>query len=215
LRENLQAFWACFARNQILEGVHFLENANLPILEANAGFPSSILDVVKLEHEFLVRGKPGILLLPDDSNLELAASNAQFLPYSSLVLLEVEPENSDVIVEQVSWLQASILAKVWCLQNSAFEWQESIAKEIVRAMRQNPKLTAFLAFEEHEPVGMMLAFEPGFTGWLAGETKVLQALTHRLASDFEQAIVVVPLEDFSCFPKAREIERWSVWLKMR
>jgi hypothetical protein len=215
LIQDLQAFWACFARNQRLEEVEFLENSNLPILEANAGYPCSVADVVKLEQEFLNHGKPGILILPEDSNLELAASNAQFLPYSSLVVLEVKPTANGLIVEQVSWSQASTLAKVWCVQHSALEWQELVAKEIARAMQQNPNLTAYLAFENHQPTGMMIALEPGFSGWLAGETRALQALTQRLSSDFEQAIVAVPLEDFSRFPEAREIERLSVWLKIR
>ncbi len=219
----------------------FLENSNLPIFEVNAGFPNSVSDIAKLEQMFVMRGKPGILVLPNDEELELAASNAQFLPSSSLVLLEVQFEKSDVIVEQVSWSQGSILAKVWCLKNSALEWQDLVAQEIVRAMQRNPNLTAYLAFENHQPTGMMIALlahkiapvlmpdvhlaggiadglfalEPGFSGWLAGETKALQALTQRLFSDFGRAIVVVPLEELSCFPAAREIERLSVWLKMR
>jgi hypothetical protein len=241
LTKNLEAFWACFAQNQVLEEVTFLENAALPILEVNAGFPNSVSDIAKLEQEFLTRGKPGILVLPDDSNLELAASNAQFLPYLSLVLLEVKPEASDLIVEQVSWTQASTLARVWCLENAALDWQELVAKEIASAMRQNAKLTAYLAFENHEPVGMMIALlahkiapvlmpdvhlaggiadglfalEPGFAGWLAGEARALQTLAQRLSSDFEQAIVAVPLEQNPRFPEAREIERLSVWLKLR
>jgi hypothetical protein len=215
LTKNLQSFWACFARNQILEEVKFLENSNLPILEVNAGYPSSVSDIEKLEHEFLTCGKSEILVLPDDPNLELAASNAQFQSYSSLVLLEMQSEKSDLIVEQVSWSQASTLSRVWCSQNSALAWQDFVAKEIASAMQQNPNLTAYLAFEDHEPVGMMIALESGFTGWVAGETKALQALTHRLSSDFEQAIVAVPLEQISLFPKAREIERLSVWVKIR
>ena len=237
--QELQSFWACFSRNQILEEVIFLENSNLPILEANAGYPKSVSDVAKLEEEFATRGKPGILVLPDDSNLELAASNAQFQVYSSFVLLEVQPEANDVIVEQVSWSQASSLAKVWCLQNSALPWQELVAKEIIRAMQKNPNLMAFLAFENHQPTGMMIALlahkiapvlmpdvhlaggiadglfalESGFSGWLAGETRAIQALTHRLSSDFKHAVVAVPLEDFSRFPQARELARLGVWLK--
>ena len=181
----------------------------------NAGFPNSSLDIAKLEQEFSTHGKTGILVLPDDSNLELAASNAQFLPYSSLVVLEVQSEISDLIVEQVSWSQAPTLAKVWCLQHSALEWQDFVAKEIARAMQQNAKLTAYLAFEDHQPTGMMIALEPGFTAWLAGKETAMQALTHRLSSDFEQAIVAVPLENFFGFREAREIERLSVWLKTR
>jgi hypothetical protein len=193
----------------------FLENPNLPILEVNAGFPNSVSDIAKLEQVFLRRGKSGILILPDDPNLKLAASNAQFVPYSSLVLLEVQSEMSDLIVEQVSWTQASTLAKVWCLQHAALAWEEMVAREIVRAMQKFPILTAYLAFEDHEPTGMMLALETGFSGWLAGEMKALQALTNRLSSDFEQAIVAVSLEQISFFSEAREIERLSVWLKIR
>jgi hypothetical protein len=211
----LHSFWACFAQNQMLEEVNFLENSNLPILEVNAGFPNSSLEIVKLEEHFAAHGRTGILVLPGDENLELAASNAQFLPYSSLVLLEVKLEASDLVVEQVSWTQATMLARVWCWQHQALDWQELVAKEIARAMQQNPILTAYLAFEDHEPTGMMIALEPGFTAWLAGQTKALQALTHRLSSDFEQAIVAVPLEQISFFPEAREIERLSVWLKLR
>ncbi len=199
----------------MFEEVKFLENSNLPILEVNAGYPSSVSDIEKLEQEFLARGKPGILVLRDNSNLELAASNAQFLPYSSVVLLEPQSEINELIVEQVSWTQASTLAKVWCSQHSALEWQDLIAKEIARAMQKFPKLLAYLAFENHQPMGMMIVLEPGFTGWLAGETKALQALTHRLFSDFEQAILAVPPEQASLFPGAREVERLSVWLKTR
>ena len=193
----------------------FLENSNLPILEANAGYLKSVSDVAKLEQEFAAYGKTGILVLPDDENLELAASNTQFLPYSSLVLLAVRSEANDLIVEQVSWSQASTLARVWCLENVALEWQELVAKEIASAMQQNPNLTAYLAFDNHEPVGMMVVLELGFTGWLAGDTKALQALMQRLESDFQQAVVAVPLEQQSYLPKAREIERFSVWVKMR
>ncbi len=199
----------------MLEGVIFLENSNLPILEVNAGFSNSVSDVAKLEREFATRGKSGILILSEDSTIELAASNAQFLPCSGLVVLEVQAGKSDLIVEQVSWSQASTLARVWCLQNSALDWQELVAKEIARAMQENPKLTAYLAFEDHQPTGMMIALEPGFSGWLAGGTKALQALTQRLSSDFEHAIVTVPLEKSSSFPKAREIGRLGVWLKTR
>jgi hypothetical protein len=163
----------------------------------------------------LARGKSGILVLSDDPNLELAASNAQFQSYSSLVLLEMPSVEGELIVEQVSWSQAPTLARVWCLQHSALDWQELVAKEIVRAMQQNPNLTAYLAFDHHEPVGMMIALEPGFAGWIAGETKTLQALSQRLESDFEQAVFVVPLERQSYFSEAREIERLSVWVKIR
>jgi hypothetical protein len=211
---SLKSFWACFARNQVLEETTILENAALPILEVNAGFPNSVSDIAKLEQVFLRRGKSGILILPDDPKLELAASNAQFVPYSSLVLLEVKPEASELVVEQVSWTQAITLAGVWCWQHQALEWQEFVAKEIARGMRQNPKLTAYLAFENHQPTGMMIALEPGFSGWLAGDKKVLQALTYRLSNDFEQAIFAVPLENLSRFSEAREIERLSVWLKL-
>jgi hypothetical protein len=197
------------------EEVILLENSSLPIFEVNAGYPNSVSDVANLEQGFLARGKSGILVLSGDANLELAASNAQFLPYSSLVLLEVQSEANDLVVEQVSWSQASNLARVWCLQNSALDWQDLVAKEIASAMQQNPNLIAYLAFENHEPVGMMIALEPGFTAWLAGERKELQALTHRLSSDFEHAVVAVPLENISSFPQAREIERLSVWLKIR
>jgi hypothetical protein len=211
----LQAFWACFARNQILENAVLLESSNLPILEANAGYPTSVSDIANLEQAFDDRGKSGILILPNDANLELAASNAQFLLYSSLVLFEPQPENSDLLVEQVAWTQASTLARVWCGQHQALDWQEFVAKELARAMQQNPSLTAYLAFEDHEPVGMMIALEPGFTGWIAGETRALRALMHRLASDFEEAIAAVSLEDFSRFSEAREVERLSIWLKTR
>jgi hypothetical protein len=214
-RFSLKTFWACFARNQILEGVKFLENSNLPILEVNAGFPNSVSDIAKLEQDFLARGKSGILVLPDDENLELAASNAQFQVYSSLVLLEMQSEVNDLIVEQVSWTQATTLARVWCSQHQALDWQDFVAKEIASAMQQHPNLTAYLSFENHEPVGMMIALEPGFAGWVAGETKALQALTQRLGSDFGRAVVALPLEQISLFPKAREIGRWSVWVKIR
>jgi hypothetical protein len=214
-RSSLQSFWACFARNQILEEVKFFENSNLPILEVNAGYPSSVSDIAKLEQEFLARGKSGVLVLCDNPSLELAASNAQFQPYSSLVLLEVQSETNDLIVEQVSWTQATTLAKIWCSQNSALDWQEHVAKEIASAMQKNSNLIAYLAFENHEPVGMMIALEPGFAGWVAGETNALQALTQRLESDFKQSIVAVSLEQQSYFPNAQEIERLSVWLKIR
>jgi hypothetical protein len=144
------------------------------------------------------------------------------------VLLEVQSEANDLIVEQVSWTQASTLARVWCSQHQALDWQDFVAQEIARAMQQNPNLTAYLAFDNHEPVGMMIALlahkiapdglfalEPGFAGWVAGETKALQALTQRLESDFRHAVVAVSLEQISFFPKAREIGRLSVWVKIR
>jgi hypothetical protein len=187
----------------------------LPILEVNAGYPLEVMDILNLEHAFNDRGKPGILILPDDPKLELASSNAQFQPYSSLCLLEVKSEANDLIVEQVSWSQASTLARVWCWQHQALNWQEFVTKEIARAMQQTSSLIAYLAFENHQPTGMMLALEPGFTGWLAGESRALQALTQRLSSDFADAIVAVPLEQQSYFPNALEIERLSVWVKTR
>ena len=205
-----------------------LENPSLPILEVNAGYPNSVADILNLEQEFLARGKPGILILPDAPNLELAASNAQFQVFSSLVLLEVKPVASDVIVEQVSWTQALTLARVWCLQHQALDWQEFVAKEITRALQKNPSLTAYLAFESHQAIGMLIALlahktapdglfalESGFAGWIAGESRAFQALSHRLLSDFENAIISVPLEQSKQFEHTRVTDSYSVWVKIR
>ena len=205
-----------------------LENPSLPILEVNAGYPNSVADILNLEQEFLARGKPGILILPDAPNLELAASNAQFQVFSSLVLLEVKPVASDVIVEQVSWTQALTLARVWCLQHQALDWQEFVAKEITRALQKNPNLTAYLAFENHQAIGMLIALlahktapdglfalESGFAGWIAGESRAFQALSHRLLSDFENAIISVPLEQSKQFEHTRVTDSYSVWVKIR
>jgi hypothetical protein len=214
-RSSLQSFWACFARNQVLENAQFLENSGLPILEVNAGYPLEVADVAKLEQAFHDRGKPGILILPDDPNLELASSNAQFQPYSSLVMLEVQSDANDLVVEQVSWTQATALAKVWCVQHQALNWQEFITKEITRGMQQHPNLTAYLAFEDHEPTGMMIALETGFAGWIAGKSRALQALTHRLSSDFTEAVVTMPLEKLEMLPNDRVLDRYSIWFKIR
>ena len=205
-----------------------LENPSLPILEVNAGYPNSVADILNLEQEFLARGKPGILILPDAPNLELAASNAQFQVFSSLVLLEVKPVASDVIVEQVSWTQALTLARVWCLQHQALDWQEFVAKEITRALQKNPSLTAYLAFENHQAIGMLIALlahktapdglfalESGFAGWIAGESRAFQALSNRLLSDFENAIISVPLEQSKQFEHTRVTDSYSVWVKIR
>ena len=205
-----------------------LENPSLPILEVNAGYPNSVADILNLEQEFLARGKPGILILPDAPNLELAASNAQFQVFSSLVLLEVKPVASDVIVEQVSWTQALTLARVWCLQHQALDWQEFVAKEITRALQKNPNLTAYLAFENHQAIGMLIALlahktapdglfalESGFAGWVAGESRAFQALSNRLLSDFENAIISVPLEQSKQFEHTRVTDSYSVWVKIR
>ena len=217
-----------------------LENPSLPILEVNAGYPNSVADILNLEQEFLARGKPGILILPDAPNLELAASNAQFQVFSSLVLLEVKPVASDVIVEQVSWTQALTLARVWCLQHQALDWQEFVAKEITRALQKNPNLTAYLAFENHQAIGMLIALlahktapldhkrapsgmvadglfalESGFAGWIAGESRAFQALSNRLLSDFENAIISVPLEQSKQFEHTRVTDSYSVWVKIR
>ena len=205
-----------------------LENPSLPILEVNAGYPNSVADILNLEQEFLARGKPGILILPDAPNLELAASNAQFQVFSSLVLLEVKPVASDVIVEQVSWTQALTLARVWCLQHQALDWQEFVAKEIARAFQKTPNLTAYLAFENHQAIGMLIALlahktapdglfalESGFAGWIAGESRAFQALSNRLLSDFENAIISVPLEQSKQFEHTRVTDSYSVWVKIR
>ena len=189
-----------------------LENPNLPILEVNAGYPLTVGDVLNLEHHFSARGKPGILVLPDDAKLELAASNAQFQPFSSLMLLEVKSEANEVIVEQVSWSQASALARVWCLQHNALDWQDWVAKEIARAVQQSLSLTAYLVFENHQVAGMMIAHETGFAAWLAGETRAIEALAHRLSIDFEPGILAVP---FEVFPHAKLLDRYSIWLKTR
>jgi hypothetical protein len=186
----------------------------LPILEVNAGYPNSVADISNLEQEFLARGKPGILILPNNPNLELAANNAQFQAISSLVLLEVQAEINEIIVEQVSWTQAETLARVWCMFYQALDWQDFIAKEIARALQQHPSLSAYLAFENHQVVGMMIALETGFSGWLAGETRVLEAFANRLASDFENTLLSASLEQSKDFANTRMTDTYSVWVKI-
>ncbi len=196
----LEDYWALFAK-QKLESTDFLilQNANLPILEVNAGYLKKLesLDVLKLELERLQR--PVFIVNPESLGKP---------EYQGLILEWNGTQNPDIYIEQVSWTQAKQLAVVWCKQHNALEWQELVTLEITKAMQAHKDLIAYVAFEQDKPISMILAMpfsgcwhqqqlfssqtQGAVSGWWAGKPDIAAALFSRVATDFAGLEVSVP-----------------------
>jgi hypothetical protein len=90
---SLERYWQAFSsdHSQISDAV-VLENRHLPILEVNAGYPNAPGQILEIKRFYAARGRPACLVLPEGSNLELEASNAQFVPHAGFAVFECEPE---------------------------------------------------------------------------------------------------------------------------
>ncbi|MFN3265671.1 MAG: hypothetical protein ACK41E_02420 [Deinococcales bacterium] len=174
----------------------------MPALEVNAGYGTD-LTVLKVCTARL--GRPCLLLTANP------ASGWQIL--SELTKLEWLPKftESDIQIEQVSWLQAQTLARVWCEQHQALDWQHFVAPELARVLQKTPEMSAYIAYLEHNPVGMMLVMPNNawccdkntqetfsnllpfaVSGWWAGSRQVAHTLFNRAATDYGKLEVIVP-----------------------
>jgi hypothetical protein len=217
---SLERYWQAFSSDQFeVAGAVVLENRHLPILEVNAGYPNAPGQILEIKWFYAARGRPACLILPEGSNLELEASNAQFVPHAGIAVLEceskLEPDWTKMtLVEQVSWGTARSLAKTWCDQVGARAWEVNVSSEIARLMPSNPNILAFLALEQDQVIGMGFALE-GAVHWLAGEMRAKSAIIKRVA--FDAGIPVqfsVALEQIPAFPLMRELERYKIWTEI-
>lgn len=218
--EHIAAFWSRFALEQFeVDGAQVLENRNLPFLEVNAGFPTSSDQIPALEVWFAARGRPGVLIVPEHSDLEIAVNNAGFEPFGSFSVLEWEPGLTPgwsalpFQIEQVSWSIARECAQIWGTQQGALKWVESISGEIARIMQLEPKLMAFLAYQNDRAIGMALVLD-GEMYLHSADLEVTRAFVKRAAFDLENAVrLYVPVEQIFRWPLLRELEQFSIWVK--
>jgi hypothetical protein len=214
-----ERYWRAFSSDlNEVSGVSVLENRNLPILEVNAGYPTSPIQILEIKQFYSARGRPACLILPEGSNLELEASNAQFVPHAGFVVLACDPElepswNLWPTVEQVSWGAARTLAQTWCESVGDHGWEASISNEIARFIPKNPKMMAYMALEADRVIGMGLALD-GAIHWLAGNSKTKTAIIKRAAFDSGSPVQFsVALEERPNFPLMHELERYVIWVE--
>jgi hypothetical protein len=216
---SLERYWQAFSSDHSqISGAVVFENRGLPILEVNAGYPNAPGQILEIKRSYAARGRPACLILQEGSNLELEASNAQFVPHTGFAVLECDPElepdwTKIPLVEQVSWGAAQSLAKTWCDQVGARDWEIHVSSEIARLMPSTPNIRAYLALAKDRVIGMGFALE-GAIHWLAGETQASNAIIKRVA--FDSGIPVqfsVALEQTPAFPLTRELERFVIWME--
>ena len=219
---SLESFWSRFAlERREIEGATALENRNLPFLEVNAAYPTRADQIPALESWFAARGRPGALIFPDNTIIEIAANNAGLQGFGSFSLLEVVGEPSSepqVWVEQVPWSLGRAVGEIIAVSRGANAWAELISTEVARVMQANSDVTAYLAYYGDQPVGAML--EAGGSGLLWGATSLGAsvgaglALANRAALDAGGILEInaqgAELEDFA---SARVLERYAVWVK--
>jgi hypothetical protein len=219
---SLTSFWSRFALEQHTVGrASVLENRNLPFLEVNAGYPTSSHHVLALGALFAVRGRPGVLILPEHSDLEIAVNNAGFESHSSVRVLEIVGDSSlrpQVWVEQVSWSLGRAVGEVIAVSHSANAWAELISTEVARVMQANPSVTAYLAYHGDQPVGALL--ESGgssfFWGVTSAGSKVNAArdLANRAALDAGGKLEFgVRDGDLEHFADSRILDTFFAWVK--
>jgi hypothetical protein len=195
------AYWELFAHQTFeADGLVWLQNSNLPILEVNAGYGSNLS---LLEQHCQTLERPCLLVsatLPSNAEVQ-----------HRLTLLEWRGTANNVYIEQVPWTRASLLAQAWCEQHHAQPWQALVALELARVLQKTPDLCAYLALESDKPIGMLLAmpkngwwhdgtppnwFSPqpqgAACGWWAGERQTAEALFARASADFGGLEVAVP-----------------------
>jgi hypothetical protein len=214
---SLERYWQAFSSDHSqVSGAVVFKNRDLPILEVNAGYPNAPGQILEIKRFYAARGRPACLILSESSNLELEASNAQFVPHAGIAVLECEPElepdwTKMTLVEQVSWGAARSLAKTWCDQVGARGWEINVSSEIARLMPNHPNILGYLALEKDRVIGMGFALE-GSIHWLAGESKTKMSIIKRAAFDsgipFQFSIA---LEQIPEFPLMRELERFVIW----
>ena len=174
----MSGFWARFAQRVKRVGdVTMLENRFLPMLEVNAAYGAEAL-----EQPISIR-ITGSQLEGDDLAGTLIA-----LEFKAVEL------TSSLWVEQVAWTQAPQLARIWCDQNAAGDWESFVSREFARSLERDTELLAYLAYRDDNAAGMMIASSDGICGLWAGANDVAQALFARGAHDFERLEVTVPLE---------------------
>lgn len=218
--ERIASFWSRFALERgSMDGATVLENRNLPFLEVNAGYPTRPEHVSGLESWFAARGRPGVLIVPEGSNLEITVSNAQFEPFGSFCTPEWEPRLTpdwSVLpfeIEQVGWNMARDCAQIWGMRHQAFAWVESMANEIARVMQVEPKMAAYLAYQDEQVIGMALALDDEVYLHSA-DPEVTRTIVKRVAFDLERPVrISVRVEELRRWPSMREYERFSVWVK--
>ncbi len=167
-----------------------LENRNLPFLEVNAAYPTSSHQIPALEAWFAARGRSGVLILPEDSHLEIVVNNSGFESHSSLSVLEITGDAAlepQVWVEQVPWSLGRAVGEIIAVSKGANVWAELISTEVARVMQMNPSVTAYLAYHGDQPVGALLRI--GGSSYLSGvmnagsKVNAARALANRAALD--------------------------------
>jgi hypothetical protein len=225
---NPERFWSRFALEQhTVEGASVLENRNLPFLEVNAAYPTSSHQIPALEAWFAARGRSGVLILPEESTLEFAVSNAGFESHSSVSVLEIvgdvrlEPQ---VWVEQVPWSLGRAVGEIIAVAHGANAWAELISTEVARVMQGGSSLesdssvTAYLAYHGEEPVGALLRI--GDSSYLSGvmnagsKVNAARALTNRAALDAGGKLEFgVQDRDLEHFADSRILGGFFAWVK--
>jgi hypothetical protein len=204
-----------------------LENRNLPFLEANAAYPTSGDQIPALEAWFAARGRAGVLILPENSYLEIPANNAGFESHSSLNVLEIigdatlEPQ---VWVEQVPWSLGRAVGEIIAVSRGANAWAELISTEVARVMQDSSSLepdssvTAYLAYHGDQPVGALL--RTGDSSYLSGVTSMgsrvsaAHALANRAAFDAGGKLELgVHDGDLEHFADSRILGTFFAWVK--
>ena len=133
---------------------------------------------------------------------------------ATLIALEVKAVaiTSSIWVEQVAWTQAPQLARVWCDQNNAHDWQEFVARELARSLERDAGLLAYLAYLDDHAAGMMIASSDGICGLWAGTDDVARALFARGAHDLSTLKVTVACDRRGAFPETMETARFEVFV---
>jgi hypothetical protein len=219
---ELEGYWRAFTgpTSPILGATEatLLENRALPILELNAAYPTATGQLLEIEKNLAARDRPACLILPEGSSLELEASKAQFVALTRFVMLECantpEPDWTQLpMVEQVGWGSANVLARIWCQEVDAPEWQQTVTNELARLMPNQPNLRAFVALEADQHLGMGLALA-GDVHWIAGEARAVKAIAKRVAFESGEASrFSVPFAAKELFMEFRELQRNLVWIK--
>ena len=216
---GMQRYWRAFSSNfNGVSGATVLENRGLPILELNAGYPTAPGQILEIKRFYAARGRPAVLILPEGSNLELEASNAQFVPHAGFAVVASEPELEPdwkhlPTVEQVSWGEARALAQTWCESLGAGGWEASVSNEIARVMPANANILAYTALEADRVIGMGLALDAALH-WLAGNADAKTAIVKRAAFDAGNPVQFsVSPEQVSQFPSMPELGRHVIWIE--
>jgi hypothetical protein len=143
--QNWAGAWAALATEQLeLDGVLAVHNPDLPVLQANAIYDFSSSPTQLTQARMWLESRSNVVSV-----------------YSSLDGLElIEPKMLELqySVEQVNWTQARALARVWCNAHDP-SWEPFVTRALTRAMQNEPRLTAFLAFDSSQAVDMLLAFD--------------------------------------------------------